>query len=86
MEKSVLDITYSVRHHKKGLTTSDVKDIEGIVFVKLHAQNIDNHFFYKQLLLNEDDKIFEEQLNDINYRKTVKNYIMIVGKKLFHFC
>ena len=44
MEKSVLDITYSVRHHKKGLTTSDVKDIEGIVFVKLRAQNIDSHF------------------------------------------
>ena len=27
MEKSVLDITDSLRHHKQGFTTSDVRDI-----------------------------------------------------------
>ena len=56
MEKSVLDITYSLRHQKQGLTTSDVRDIEGIFVVKLCAQKIDSHFFYTQLPLNEDDK------------------------------
>ena len=57
MEKSVLDITDRVRHHKQGLTTSDVRDIEGTYFVKLCGHNIDTHFLYTQLPLNEDDKI-----------------------------
>ena len=46
MEKSVLDITDSVRHQKQGLTTSDVKDIEENFVVKLRTQNIGSHFFY----------------------------------------
>ena len=56
MNKSVLYITDSVRNHKQGFTTSDVRDIEGTFFVKLRGQNIDKHFFYTQLLLNKDDK------------------------------
>ena len=80
MYKSVLDITDSVRHQKQGLTTSDVRDIEEIFVVKLRGQNIDNHFFYTQLPLNQDDNVFEQQLNYINYKKTVKNYMMLVGK------
>ena len=72
MDKSVLDITDSVRHQKQRLTTSYVRDIEGNFVVKLRGQNIYTHFFYTKLPLNEDDKNFEEQLNDINYRKTVK--------------
>ena len=80
MEKSVLDITDSLRHQKQGLTTSDVRDIEGIFVVKLRAQNIDSHFFYTQLPLNEDDNNFEEQLSYMNYKKTVKNYMILVGK------
>ena len=79
MEKSVLDIKDSVIHHKQVLTTSDVIYIEGKFVVKLRGQNIDTHFFNTQLPLNEDDNCFEERLNDINYRKTVKNYTMLVG-------
>ena len=44
MEKSVLDITDTVRLYKQGLTTSDVRDIEGTFVVKLRAQNIDATF------------------------------------------
>ena len=44
--KSVLDITDSARHQKQGLTTSDVRDIEGNFVVKLRVQNIDTHFLY----------------------------------------
>ena len=80
MYKSVLDITDSLRHQKQGLTTSDNRDIEGIFVVKLRAQNIDSHFFYTQLPLNEDDNNFEEQLSYMNYKKTVKNYMILVGK------
>ena len=40
--------------------------------MKLCAQNIDSHFFYTQLPLNEDDKIYEEYLSYINYKKKVK--------------
>ena len=44
MEKSVLDITDSVRYQKQVLTKSDIRDIEGTFVVKLSAQNIDSHF------------------------------------------
>ena len=44
MEKSVLYITDNIKHQKKGLTTSDVRDIEGTFVVKLHDKNIDNHY------------------------------------------
>ena len=40
--------------------------------MKLRGQNIDCHFFYTQLPLNEDDKKFEEQLSYMSYKKTVK--------------
>ena len=56
MEKSVLDIKDSLKHQKQGLATSDVRDIEGICFVKLRGQNIYCHFLYTQLPLNEDEK------------------------------
>ena len=50
MYKSVLDITDSLRHQKQGLTTSDVRDIEGIFVVKLRAQNIDSLFVIQNYL------------------------------------
>ena len=56
MDKSVLDITDSLRHQKQGFTTSDVRDIEGTFAVKLRGKNIDSHFFYTQLPLSEDYK------------------------------
>ena len=61
MEKSVLDITDSVRNQKQGLTTSDLKDIGENFVVKLRGQNIYSHFFYTQLPLKEEDINFEEQ-------------------------
>ena len=85
MEKSVLYITVSVRHQKQVFTASCVRDVEGIFVVKLRGQNIENCFFYTQLNLNEDDNNFEEKLNYINYKKTVKNYMMLVGKKVISF-
>ena len=54
------------------MTTSDVRYIEGIFVVKLRGQNIDCHFFYTQLPLNEYDNNFKEQLSYMNYKKTVK--------------
>ena len=62
MEKSVLDITDSLRHQKQGLTTSDVRYIGGIFVVKLSAPNIDSIFFYTQLPLNEDDNNSERTI------------------------
>ena len=84
MEKSVFDITESTRHQKQVLTTSDVRDIEGTFVVKLRGKNIDAHFFYAQLPLNEDDNNFEEKLNDINYRKKVKK-LHDAGRKNSYF-
>ena len=61
------------------MTTSDIINVEGTFVVKLRDLNIEI-FFYTQLTLNEDDNSFEEQLNDLNYRKIVKSYMMLVGK------
>ena len=68
----MLDITDILRHQKKGLTTSDVRDIEETFVVNLRAHNTDRHFFYTQLLLNYGDNNFEEQLSYMKYNKTVK--------------
>ena len=59
-------------HQKQELTTSNVRDTEETFVVSLRGQNIENYFFYTQLPLNEDDNHFEQQLNYINYKKTVK--------------
>ena len=80
MEKSVLDISDSVRYQKRGLTTSYVRDVEGTFVVKLRAQSIYGHFFYTQLHLNEYDNNIQEQFSYINYKKTVKSYMIMVGK------
>ena len=69
--QSVLYISNIVRHQKQGLTTSYIRDIGVTVFVKLRGLIIENYFFYTQLPLNDDDTNFEEQVNDINYNKTV---------------
>ena len=37
MEKSVYDVTGSIRHHQQGLTTSESIDVEGMFVVKLRA-------------------------------------------------
>ena len=54
MEKSVLDLTYSMRNQKLGLTTSESIDIQGIFVLKLRTQKTEIHFFYTQSPLNED--------------------------------
>ena len=84
MDKSVLDITDSLIHQKQVLTTSDVRYIEGIFVVKLRAQNIGSHFFYKQLPLNEDGNNFEEQLSYMNYKKAVRKLHDTGFKNSYH--
>ena len=44
MEKSVLDLTIKIRNRKKGMTTTEVKDMDGTFVVKLHGMNIENNF------------------------------------------
>ena len=46
MDKSVLDMTDSLRHQKLGLTTSESRDVQGIFVVKLRAQKVDSHFLH----------------------------------------
>ena len=72
MEKSVLDMTYSLRHQKLGLTTSESRDFQGIFVVKLRAQKVDNYFFNTKLPLNEDGKNLDRQLSYIDYKETVR--------------
>ena len=50
MEKSVLDLTDSMRHQKQGLTTSESIDLQGIFVVKLRAQKTESHFFIHNYL------------------------------------
>ena len=42
VEKSVLDMTDSLRHQKLGLTTSESRDVQGILVVNLGAQKTDS--------------------------------------------
>ena len=72
MEKSVLDITDTLRYQKQVLTTSYIRHIKEMFAVKLCGQNIESHFFYTQLPLNEDDNNSEEQLIYMNYKKIAK--------------
>ena len=50
MEKSVLDITVKMINHKKGITKTEVKDIDGTFVVKLHGLNIRNVFLIHNYL------------------------------------
>ena len=49
MEKSVYDMTDSIRHQKQALTTSESIDVEEIFVVKLRAQKTESHFFYYKI-------------------------------------
>ena len=53
------------------MTTTEVKDVDGTVVVKLHGMNIEDNFLNTQLHLNEDENNFDEKLYDIHYKKTV---------------
>ena len=50
-----------MRNHKKGTTTTKVKDIDGTFVVKLRGLNIENDFFNRKRPLNEDDNNIDEQ-------------------------
>ena len=54
------------------ITTTDVRDIDETFVVKLRGLDIENQFFYTQLTLNGDDNNFDENFNDINYKRTVR--------------
>ena len=71
MEKSVLDVTDSIRHQKLGLNTSESIDVQGMFVVKLRAQNTESHFFYTQLPLNKDGNNLDKQLSFRNFNITV---------------
>ena len=49
-------MTDILRHQKQGLSKSEVRDVQGIFVVELHAQKVDSNFFNTQLPLNEDGK------------------------------
>ena len=44
MEKLLLDLTINIRNHKKGVKTTDVKDVDGTFVVKLRGMNIEKYF------------------------------------------
>ena len=50
MEKSVLNITYSFRNMKQGMTTTYVRDIDINFVVQLHGLNIDTHILIQNYL------------------------------------
>ena len=80
----MLDITYSMRNLKQGIKTTYLRDIYGIVFVKLRGLNVENPNFYTQLPLNEDENNFDKQFNDINYKITIRK-LHDAGRKNIYF-
>ena len=71
-DKSVLDMTDSLRHQKIGLKKSEYRDFQGIFVVKLRAQKVDNYFFNTKLPLNENGNDLDKQLSYVNYKKIVR--------------
>ena len=69
MEKSVLDITFKMINKKRGMTSTEVNNIDVTFVVKLCGLNIENGL-YTQLPLNEDYNYFYETFNDINCKRT----------------
>ena len=61
-----------VEKYEKIMTTTYIRDIDGNFVVKLHCLNIGNNFFITKLPLNEDDNNFDIQLNDKNYKRTIR--------------
>ena len=84
MEKSVLDITDSLRHQKIGFTTSDSRDVEGTFVVKLCDQKVDSHFFNTKLPVNEDGHHIDKQLSYMNYKETVRKLHNTGWKKSYN--
>ena len=67
------------------MKTTEVKDIDKTFVENLRSFNIENNFKNTKLPLNEDDKVFDRQLKDINNKKTVRK-LHDAGWKKFHFC
>ena len=84
MEKSVLDLTDSLRHQKLGLNTSESRDFQGIFVVKLRAQKTDSNFLNTKLPLNEDGNNLNKQLNFSNYKVTVRKLHDCGWKNSYH--
>ena len=42
------------------MTITEVNDVLGDFFVKLRGLKTENHYFYKQLPLNENENSFDE--------------------------
>ena len=84
MDKSVWDVTDSIRHQKLGLTTSESIDVEGMFVVKLRAQKTESHFFNTKLPLNEDGNNLDKQLSFSNFKITVRKFHDCGWKNRFH--
>ena len=84
MEKSLLDMTDSLRHQKLGLTTSWSRGVQGIFVVELRAQKFDSHFLNTKLPLNEYGNYLDKQLSYINYKETVRKLHNTGWKNSYH--
>ena len=50
MDKSALGLTINIRNKKKGMTTTEVRDVDGTFVVKLRGLNIDKVFLIHNYL------------------------------------
>ena len=53
------------------MKTTQVNDFGGNFVVKLRGVKTENHYFNKQLPMNDNEINFDEKLNDNNYKRTV---------------
>ena len=50
MDKSALGLTINIRNKKKGMTTTEVRDVDGTFVVKLRGLNIEKVFLIHNYL------------------------------------
>ena len=56
------------------MTKNQVNSFVETFVIKLRGVNTDNHVFYKQLPLNENENNFDVKLNDNNYKKIFRHF------------
>ena len=78
MEKSVLDMTDSLRYQKLGLATSESRYFQVIFVVKVRAQKVDSHFLNTQLPLNEyGNNLYKNGVMDLVCLNILSSLLMI---------
>ena len=79
MEELYQDITIQIRLQKQVITMTNVENTSGCFKLAFRRQISETTFVCKLLPITDSTK-FEDMLNNENYKKTIKTFMVLVGK------